>query len=176
MPFPNCEPSSRYQGAKSAVSPRSWLFGLRSHQPNHPSIAWSVRSLLAHWPAGTCCFVAARPLLTGFQTRPALVAKTKNNAWLACLLQTAVVDSSEGAPAYQDVCRFFEQELNLHVPREMREVPVLVVVSLSPLNQTLDGYLTYIYTYESPASRGHLCSKRRWETFSVCVWPRASPP
>ncbi len=41
-----------------------------------------------------------------------------------------MVDSSEGAPAFQDVCRFFEQELNLHVPREMREVPVLVVVRM----------------------------------------------
>lgn len=43
-------------------------------------------------------------------------------------LKTAVVDSSEGAPAYQDVCRFFEQELKLTVTREMREVPVLLVV------------------------------------------------
>lgn len=45
-------------------------------------------------------------------------------------VQTAVVDSAEGSPAYQDVCRFFEQELRLTVPREMREVPVLLVVSV----------------------------------------------
>lgn len=42
-----------------------------------------------------------------------------------------MVDSAEGAPAYQDVCDFLEHELLLMVPREMRDVPVLVVVSHS---------------------------------------------
>lgn len=50
-----------------------------------------------------------------------------------------MVDSSEGAPAFQEVCRFFEQELNLHVPREMREVPVLVVVRMEEWSQESGG-------------------------------------
>ncbi|CAM9111070.1 unnamed protein product [Ascophyllum nodosum] len=41
--------------------------------------------------------------------------------------KTAVVDSSEGAPAFQDVCDFLEHELLLPVTMEMRQVPILVV-------------------------------------------------
>ncbi|CAN0124504.1 unnamed protein product, partial [Hapterophycus canaliculatus] len=54
---------------------------------------------------------------------------------MACV-QTAVVDSSEGAPAFEEVCRFFEKELKLRVPQEMREVPVLVVDSPTLNEQT----------------------------------------
>lgn len=56
---------------------------------------------------------------------------------IAC--KTAVVDSAEGAPAFQDVCRFFEQELELNVPLEMREVPVLLVVSRARHHSTMFG-------------------------------------
>ncbi|CAM9725053.1 unnamed protein product, partial [Ectocarpus sp. 4 AP-2014] len=54
---------------------------------------------------------------------------------MACA-QTAVVDSSEGAPAFQEVCTFFEKVLNLPVSNEMRGSPVLVVDSPTLNEQT----------------------------------------